>query len=272
MASDYQLIQLPNGAFSLRSERFGETLHPGVGPAVEGESLYVRQLGLRERVARATAPFVIWDVGLGAAANAMAVLRAVPGPRVHLISFDFTLDPLEFALAHANELQYLRGFEPQVERLLREGHAELDDLTWEVRLGNFPELIATDALPAPHAILYDAFSPAKNPEMWTQSLFVRLFARLSEPCSLATYSRSTMVRVGLLLAGFWVGVGSATGEKEETTIAANASDLIETLLDAHWLRRVQRSDSAEPLWDPVFRRAPLAPETLERLRAHPQFR
>ena len=122
--------------------------------------------------------------------------------------------------------------------------------------------------------LYDAFSPARNPAMWTQPLFARLFRLLApdRPCAFPTYSRSTMLRVSLLLAGFYVGTGHATGEKEETTIAANTLALIDEPLDRAWLRRARRSTSAEPLWEPVYRQARLASETWEKLQSHPQFR
>jgi tRNA U34 5-methylaminomethyl-2-thiouridine-forming methyltransferase MnmC len=94
-----------------------------------------------------------------------------------------------------------------------------------LRLGDFPTWLRNPqrAAPPPHAILFDAFSPAKNPAMWTASLFSDLHQCLNpqRPCAMPTYSRSTMLRVTLLLAGFFVGAGRATGEKEETTIAAN---------------------------------------------------
>jgi hypothetical protein len=131
-----------------------------------------------------------------------------------------------------------------------------------------------DATPAPHAILFDAFSPAKNPAMWTLPLFTNLF-RLLDParsCALTTYSRSTMLRVTLLLAGFFVGCGVPTGLKEETTVAANTLELIDAPLDRKWLERARRSDSAEPLHQAVYRRARLSAESWERVRAHPQFR
>ena len=109
--------------------------------------------------------------------------------------------------------------------------------------------------------------------MWTQPLFLRLFQLLDplRPCALPTYSRSTMLRVTLLLAGFFVGVGHATGEKEETTIAANDLRLIDEPLDRKWLERARRSHSAEPLREPIYRQAKLASETCEKLRIHPQF-
>jgi hypothetical protein len=48
----------------------------------------------------------------------------------------------------------------------------------------------------------------------------------------------------LLLAGFFVGVGHATGQKEETTIAANSPQLIAEPLDRKWLARARASHSA----------------------------
>jgi hypothetical protein len=148
---------------------------------------------------------------------------------------------------------------------------------WEVHVVDFPTLVSTaaaSALAKPHAIMFDAFSPAKNPAMWTLPLFTNLYQLLDpeRPCALPTYSRSTMLRVTLLLAGFFVGVGHATGEKDETTLAANHRDLVSEPLDLKWLERARRSTSAEPMRVPVYRQVPLAGETWEKLRCHPQFR
>jgi tRNA U34 5-methylaminomethyl-2-thiouridine-forming methyltransferase MnmC len=128
-------------------------------------------------------------------------------------------------------------------------------------------------LAPPHAILFDPHSPKKNPAMWTAALFADLFRRLDpqRPCTLATYTRSTMARVALLLGGFFVGVGHPSGLKEETTVAASRLDLLDEPLDRRWLERAKCSHSAEPLSGPVYRQAPLSPETWEKLRRHPQF-
>ena len=258
-----------------------------VGPAAEAEALYVRQLRLADRMAAQSGEFVIWDIGLGAAANVITALRLTraAGQSVRIISFDNTIEPLRFALQHADVLGYFAGYESVAAEFAAEGSVTFDDegraVGWQLQLGDFPSLMAMEAaraaadrlLPAPHAIMFDAFSPAKNPTMWTQPLFDHLFRVLdpARPCALATYSRSTLLRVSLLLAGFWVGVGHASGEKEETTVAANARDLIAEPLDLKWLDRARRSGSAEPLWEPVYRQLPLTPATWERLRNHPQF-
>lgn len=287
MSKDYQLVHLNNGICSVRSLVDAETFHPVVGPVAEAEALYVNQLRLRERVQNTPGEFVIWDVGLGAAANVLTALQATREIQCQLrvISFDHTPEPLKFALKHAKELGYFDGYEKPVAELLQNQRAgfqnERQTVNWEFHCGDFPAWLSNSKLktqnsklfPAPHAILFDAYSPARNPAMWTLPLFRNLFQRLDpqRPCALPTYSRSTILRVTLLLAGFYVGVGHATGEKEETTIAANTPDLITEPLDARWLERARRSHSAEPLIEPVYRTAPLSEENWERLQAHPQF-
>jgi hypothetical protein len=317
----YKIVKLASGVHSVHSIAERETFHPVIGPVAEAEALYVKQLRLPERLASHTGEFVIWDVGLGAAANVLTVLRATrhaPCP-LRILSFDHTLEPLQFALEHAKELGYFDGYEPTVQTLLNNQHVEFTDghrtVTWHVHLGDFPSLLAgpfplspnggegwgegvgapkpaeggseeagapasvpaSHQVPArherPHSILFDAYSPAKNPAMWTAPLFTNLFKHLdpARPCAMPTYSRSTMLRVTLLLAGFFVGAGHATGEKEETTIAANTPDLITEPLDKKWLQRARNSTSAEPMWEPVYRQAPLSEATWEKLQAHAQF-
>jgi tRNA U34 5-methylaminomethyl-2-thiouridine-forming methyltransferase MnmC len=278
----YKIVKLAHGAHSVHSLAHRETFHPVVGPVAEAEALYVRQLGLVERLRGHDGEFVIWDVGLGAAANPVTALRASEDLPclIHIVSFDHTLEPLQFALQHVDKLGYLGGYEPALEELIASRGVALANgkqkVQWEVHVADFPHLISTStvhALPKPHAIMFDAFSLAKNPAMWTLPLFTGLYQLLDpeRPCALPTYSRSTMLRVTLLLAGFFVGVGHATGEKDETTLAANCRELVSEPLDLKWLVRARRSTSAEPMREPAYRQAPLAAETWEKLRAHPQF-
>jgi queuine tRNA-ribosyltransferase len=283
----YQLVHLQNGATSIRSLEAAETFHPVVGPVAEAQALYVNQLRLRERLGHHQGQFVIWDVGLGAAANALTVVNATRdlACQLRIASFDCTPEPLEFALMHAGALGYFAGHEQRLHELLRAGSVKFQDgpqsVEWEFHLGDFPSLLAnavqhlaeSEFGAPPHAILFDAYSPARNPAMWTLPLFSNLFQLLDpqRPCALPTYSRSTIMRVTLLLAGFHVGVGHATGEKTETTIAANTLELIEEPLDRRWLDRARRSHRAEPLMEPVHHVAPLSDESWERLQAHPQF-
>jgi tRNA U34 5-methylaminomethyl-2-thiouridine-forming methyltransferase MnmC len=293
----YQIVELANGTRSIRSLAHAETFHPVVGPTEEAEALYVRQLKLPERLATHEGEFVLWDVGLGAAANVMTVLRATRGSGcpLRIVSFDHTIEPLRFALQHEEALGYFSGNAAQARDLVQaidggsHGRIRFEDegrqVTWELYLADFPSLLeqrtqaqfrntsGLPVLPIPDGIFHDAFSSAKNPAMWTHRLFARMHQVLDpgRPCALATYSRSTLLRVSLLLAGFYVGAGHATGDKEETTIAANCLALLDAPLDCNWLERARNSTSAEPLWEPVYRQAPLSPASWEALRKHAQF-
>jgi tRNA U34 5-methylaminomethyl-2-thiouridine-forming methyltransferase MnmC len=147
-------------------------------------------------------------------------------------------------------------------------------VNWSFVHDDFPAwLKRPSAFSALDAIMFDAFSPARNPAMWTLPLFTSLFRQLNtnRPCNFTTYSRSTMLRVTLLLAGFFVGRGVATGLKEETTVAANSLSLLDEPLDHRWLERARRSDSAEPLQEAVYRQAKLTDESRRKLEQHPQF-
>lgn len=282
MPGDYQLVTLANGQRTLFSARYGEKMHPGLGPRAEADLLYVGQLQIPERLAKSPGEFVIWDVGLGAAANAVAVLRAttqIPG-RLRLVSFDNTAEPLEFALKHSADLGHVAGYEEQLSQLLAAKEITFSNgllqVDWQFQLGDFPVWLSQGrrAIPPPQAIFYDAFSPARNPAMWTLPVFQDLYRALDlqRPCAFTTYSRSTLLRATLLLAGFFVGAGAAAGMKEETTIAANTPDLIRKPLDHRWLDRARRSHSAEPLREPVYSRAPLSPGSVSALLRHSQFR
>jgi hypothetical protein len=279
--SNYKLVRLANGTFSVHSLAEKETFHPVVGPVAEAEALYIRQLKLRQRLEAHAGEFVIWDVGLGAGGNVLAVFGATRGLAcpLRVVSFDRTTEALRFALENAAALGYVEPWLGPVRDFLANGAAVFrngaQSVRWELQLGDFPAFLrGGPSVPAPHAILFDAFSPAKNPAMWSAPLFADLFRMLDprRPCAMPTYSRSTMLRVTLLLAGFFVGAGHATGEKEETTLAANTPALLDQPLPRAWLQRARRSRSAEPMREAVYRQAPLAPATWERLQQHPQFK
>jgi tRNA U34 5-methylaminomethyl-2-thiouridine-forming methyltransferase MnmC len=278
----YTLVKLASGVHSVHSVADRETFHPVIGPSAEAQALYVRQVRLLERLKAREGEFVIWDVGLGAAANVLTVLRATRAIpcSLRILSFDHTLEPLRFALAHQAALGYFDAYAPLVSDLLERHDVsatfQSQNVHWRAHVADFPALLGTPEaweFSKPDAIMFDAFSPARNPAMWTQPLFNRIFELLdpNRPCILPTYSRSTLLRVTLLLAGFYVGIGHATGEKEETTVAANTRALISEPLDRTWLQRAHRSTSAEPLAAPVYRQAPLSADTWEKLRRHPQF-
>ena len=241
----FELVTVPGGARSLRSREHGETFHPGIGPMEEAAVLHVAQQRLEERVGGGD-PFVIWDVGLGAGANALAFVEALAllenqSARVEIRSFDQTLEPLRFALHHARDLGYPAPWEREIAALLEKGSVEIGRIDWRIDAGDFRERVSDCEGPGPDGVVFDPYSPAANPGMWTREVFSAIRRRAGEDCILTTYSRSTAIRARLMLAGWYVGRGAATGEKNETTIAVTRLEDLREPLRIDWLERVRRS-------------------------------
>ncbi len=277
----FELIPLQNGIMSLRSLDHRETFHPGIGPMEEAQALHVEQQRLSERFLASPA-LCLWDVGLGAGANALAAIRAIQSQNVgkerHLLtlhSFDRSIDSMEFALKNAHALGYLQGFEKDIATLLTEGRVRMGEtILWKLHLGDFCKLVATEPLAAPDAIFYDPYSPKANPHMWSLEHFSRLHSRLdpSRPCLWTNYTRSTAVRVSLLLAGFYVGIGCSIHQKAETTVATNHLKSLVRPLDRRWLeKKVRISRNSAPLRGEPYQDQVIGEVDYECLMRHPQF-
>lgn len=267
-------MTLKTGIKSLRCLEREETFHPVVGPSIEAKILHVDQQKLSER-ARVCKKFVIWDIGFGAAANALAAVEALVGidTETEIHSFDRTTAAIEFAIGHAPDLDYLNLHLETIRSLLHKRKISITPhLTWFLHLEDFAKSLERPELPSPHALIYDPYSPAENVEMWTLEHFRRLYRRLDPkvPCLLTNYTRSTAVRATLLMAGFFVGRGCAIGEKAETTIASNRIELLDKPLGSHWLQTVQASSNSAPLKNP-YALASISAAELAQLKMAPQF-
>jgi queuine tRNA-ribosyltransferase len=244
------------GWASVADRSSGEVMHPGLEPMAEAHALYVEQSRMAERLAEPRSDaLVIWDVGLGAAHNAMAAIRCCEttagGRPVHLVSFEHDDAALRLALRNVERFPHLQGDGPR--QLLRAGEwrSPRAPLRWTLLPGDFRTRLV-DA-PPPDCVFYDPFSYKTDTAMWTLDCFARLFAATAgHDTELFTYSASTAVRAALLAAGFVVARGIPTGARAETTVAmtpAAARRAVERgrdVLGVDWLDRWRRSGARFP--------------------------
>lgn len=180
--------------------------------------------------------FVIGETGFGTGLNFLATMAAFleqapqtgNGARLHFISFEkypLTQRDLSKALAAWPELAPLSQDLIAQWPLPIQGCHRLQFANGRIRLDLWFGDIK-DMLPqVPHhedglvdAWYLDGFSPAKNPEMWTQDLFDGL-ARLARPdASIATFTCAGFVRRGLIAAGFAMKKVKGHGSKREMLI------------------------------------------------------
>jgi queuine tRNA-ribosyltransferase len=274
-------VQTSSQGFSSIADReSGEIMHAGLDPSREARELYIEQSRLADRLAGQSAgPLVVWDVGLGAAHNAMAALECglelegrASGRGLHLVSFENDAGSLRLALRHAGRFPHLQTAAPN--HLLRFGswRSEEGGVQWTLLEGDFLDRLAE--APAPGCIYFDPFSSRTDHPLWTLGCFEKVASACGEgDVELFTYSSSTAARAAMLAAGFWVGRGDGTGPRPETTVALGPGALAgirprgRTLLDARWLDRWRRSHAGFP----TDVGSDLRAEVAARIEGHPQF-
>ena len=204
---------------------------------------------------------VVWDVGLGAAHNAMAAIRCFENVlkengteklnKLKIISFECDLDSLKLACKHNKEFPHLHHSAPF--KLLKEGKwcDSTGLLEWKLVEGNYLKLFEKEE--RPDIIFYDPFSPKTDCDCWSLDSFRRLFEYCKgKSFELYTYTTSTKIRATMLAVGMWVAKGAATGPKESTTIAYSDRDTAlmhksaKNLLPKEWLDRWHRSQAQFP--------------------------
>ncbi|WP_323900320.1 bifunctional tRNA (5-methylaminomethyl-2-thiouridine)(34)-methyltransferase MnmD/FAD-dependent 5-carboxymethylaminomethyl-2-thiouridine(34) oxidoreductase MnmC [Aeromonas caviae] len=216
------------------SSEFGDVYFSNDNGLSETRYVFLQQNRLPERFSHHDSDsFVIGETGFGTGLNFLATMAAFleqaplsgNGSRLHFISvekYPLTQADLRKALAAWPELAPLS--QPLIDQwplpisgchrlLFADGRIRLD--LW---FGDIKEMLPQ--VPHPGTGLVDAwyldgFSPAKNPEMWTQDLFDDL-ARLARPdATLSTFTCAGFVRRGLIAAGFAMKKVKGHGSKRE---------------------------------------------------------
>lgn len=177
--------------------------------------------------------FVIGETGFGTGLNFLATMKAFleqtsqsgNALRLHFISFEkypLTRDDLRKALDAWPELAHFSQDLVKQWPLPVSGchrlHFASGRICLDLWFGDIKDMLPQ----VPHqadglvdAWYLDGFSPAKNPEMWTQDLFDGL-ARLARPnATLSTFTCAGFVRRGLIAAGFAMKKVKGHGCKRE---------------------------------------------------------
>ncbi len=269
-----EVVFLADGARAMKDRASGQVMHCGTGPSIEPDAIYVVPSRLDERLREGGAKLVLFDVGLGAASNALAAWRvseAAPlrARRLEIVSFDHALIALELALLPENANAFGLSA-PQAHAAARalatEGRYETERTVWRLALGDFPRCLALEPTGGADIVFWDMFSARTNPLLWTVAMFQLLRLACREGATLHTTSASTSARTAMLLGGFAVGRSVGTGNRDETTIASTRYQSLSLPLGDRWLLRLGRSSAAFPS-DVLDTRA----DALTRVRALPQF-
>lgn len=209
------------------SARFGDVYFSADSGLDETNHVFLQGNGLAERFAALSAggSFAIGETGFGTGLNFLCAWRMFEQSTPEGASLDFFSvekfpladDELHAALALWPELK------PLADRLLDCWRRRVPGWNrWS--FGRVRLTLALDdiveTLPqlqdgAIDAWFLDGFSPAKNPEMWSEAVLAQLARASRAGATLATYTSAGWVRRGLLQAGFDVARAPGFGRKRE---------------------------------------------------------
>ena len=177
--------------------------------------------------------FAIFEAGFGTGLNCLAAISLwqslKPDGQLTYVAFEgYPLHPDDLIRAlsiYHSDIDCLERFEACYVDLLADGSAQFsEDIRIELRLCDVSALQKT---PIPEhsfdAIFMDGFSPAQNPEMWSEELCQYLYKHSASGATLATFSVAGMVKRNLRNAGFTISKKAGYGKKREMLTAYKAA-------------------------------------------------
>jgi tRNA U34 5-methylaminomethyl-2-thiouridine-forming methyltransferase MnmC len=215
---EYRLIPTEDGTPTLFSEKFQEACHSLNGARVETRMHYLEGTKLKDKFL-SNNHLTILEVGFGTGLGALMTKELVDEHHKKCTFLSLEIDEelvTHFFLNTALPFQKLCVSSLTLYQHMTESFQLI------VLIGNARQTLSNYLSKSPQtfdAIYQDAFSPKRNPVLWTKEWF-NLLKEYSKPdVILSTYSSSNSIRKSLLEAGWLLQKGDGFGAKRTSTRA-----------------------------------------------------
>ncbi len=235
------LVTTADGSLTLRHPLYDEEFHAREGARFETEQLYIQGSGFFDRVndAGVEADCAVLDIGLGLGYNALMTIETwwrSPG-RGNLSVHSLEISPELVTLLGQIDCVWKEGWSEDwrqwsaslvpisADRWKMEANhpASGQRLLWTVAVGDATAMeLGTDRF---DFIWQDAFSPRKNPELWTSAWFARLKSASRPKARLLTYSVARLVKDHLVEAGWSYEKFKAPGGNKKEWLRARLNTI-----------------------------------------------
>ncbi len=205
MQNRLRILSSEDGSSTIMCEDIQETYHSIHGAVQESRHVFI-DAGLKKFLALhpEKKQIRILEAGFGTGLNALLAFREMRKTGVRLFYHSIEKYPLEAQVL--SQLNYGEILE------CSPLYSEIKGAEWnkvnpveENEL--LPENIDIQSFKSKHrydVIFFDAFSPEKQPELWTLAIFENLYAHTARGGILTTYSAKGQVRRNMQAAGFRV--------------------------------------------------------------------
>lgn len=198
-----ELQETADGSHTLFIPEMDEHYHSVNGAVQESRHVFI-EAGLHRQEKK---DITVFEVGFGTGLNAYLTLLDAENEDRSVDYFSVELYPLDPALVRA--LNYGDMICPEKKMLFTALHSAawnepvkiIDHFTLHKIQGDNNSCTLPEDM---DLIYFDAFAPDKQPEMWSQEIFDRLYAHTSEGGILTTYCAKGVVRRMMQKAGYSV--------------------------------------------------------------------
>jgi tRNA U34 5-methylaminomethyl-2-thiouridine-forming methyltransferase MnmC len=213
-----EIIETNDGSLSINSSFYDENCHSLDGAKSETIYNFIEGCEIQSRY-QIHQPFVIFEAGLGMGYGLDCTLDLIGEHPLLFITTE-----IEPALIHYN----IEKKKHDLWKTLKQdehGHfvsiinnQKLVILSGDATL-KIKEIDTYLANKKIHAIFQDAFSPKKNPELWSESWFKKLYQHSDQDCIMSTYCASRGPLEAMEAAGFLTRPRTGFGRKKRSTVA-----------------------------------------------------
>jgi len=212
-----KLVITNDGSHSIFNPEVNETYHSKHGAIVEAEYVFIKNGLLAENKKK----FNILEVGFGTGLNALLTAQKAQQKEININYHGIELYPVQ--KESYIQLNFTELIGEEKSKLLK-----LHECEWEKKhvINNFFKLtknkIALEKYTSKtkfDIIYFDAFSPEKQPELWTAEVFQNMYDLLKEDGFLVTYCAKGVVKRTMKAVGFEIIVLDGPPGKRQMTRA-----------------------------------------------------
>jgi tRNA U34 5-methylaminomethyl-2-thiouridine-forming methyltransferase MnmC len=233
---DHHWQQTEDGSWTIYSEKFQEAAHSTHGAIAETKLRFLEGCQLENRwLNQKHINFKIFEVGFGLGIGAIETLQlwsnlSMP-VNIEFVSCEIDEELILWCIKNHKEI-FANHYPSELLDLFKNLKKDSSHLFYysdiknkfhlKIFVGdilNHQNILKNNYQNCFNAIFQDAYSPKKNPTLWTLDWFEFLKNISAPDCILSTYSSSVSVRKNLMDAGFTIENGPGFGKKKSSTKA-----------------------------------------------------
>ena len=192
-----------DGSHTLFVPEIDECYHSTHGAIQESQHIFI-EAGIKQCQKE---KIKILEIGFGTGLNAFLTLLEAEQCEKQIQYTSLELYPVE--IEKALQLNYPEMLAPEKRLVFEEMHTA--EWNIEIPISSFFKLIKIETDFTGYVleeqfdvVFFDAFSPEKQPEMWSEVLFEKIYAHCNQGAVLTTYCAKGIVRRAMQAAGFVV--------------------------------------------------------------------